>query len=496
VNEPANKRTDDKGYVLLFAVSVTLTVLSVVAALTLLAIRGATSSGKFRDRAGAISAAEGQVDLMVSKISAALTAAPTAPQWPCAPITETITDSGPHPVDTTTVVTYYGADGETLGCPGAGALVRSATVRSVATGPSLPNTLPVRRVMEAVLSVTGGDTVAVPVIALPRSMFSERDVAFDNAVSVTRVPGAALPSLYTNGNFSCNNNTSLSGDLVAQGGVSTTNSCTIGGSVTAGGTLNATGAQAKVGGNVVAVGSVAVTGGSSAVGGTIRTAGSVYWSGCTSARCTSNDGTVTAPPAENLPNLPWNADVEAAWVRAGWTVVKFEDPADCSEARGTNAPGQWLLSRSMSTGPKTLVRTICPVSIGHNANVALGRDVAIVADGGFAFTASMHFDAVSPHSLYLVQPSDSVPAGCATDGIAFNNNVSFQSSVSLMLFTPCNISGAQSLNVTGQLYAGGSLSFQNTVALKFRPMPIPIPSASGGSVQPYGLQVTSKRENQ
>jgi hypothetical protein len=490
------KRTDDSGYVLLIAVAVMVTVLSAVAALTVQAIRTGTTTGKFRDRAAAISAAEGQVDVMVSKIAAAAAAAPTAPTWPCAPITATIIDSGPHPAATTTTVTYYDANGTDLGCPAAGTLVRSATVRSVATGPALPNTSPVRRVMEALLTFTGGDTDSVPVMALPRSMFSQNDVTFNNTVTVTQVAGANMASLYTNGNFSCSNNTGVTGDLVAQGGVSMTNSCTIGGSIATGGTVNATSTQAKIGSNIVALGDVNVSGGSSAVGGTIRSAGLAWWGGCTSTRCTSNDSTVTAPPQESLPSLPWNADIEAAWVRAGWTVVKFENPADCNLVGGTNAPGQWLLTNAVVAGAKTVVRTTCPVAIGNNTTINMARDVAVVADGGVALNTSMRFRAVAPQSLYLIQPTGSVAPGCTTNGITFNNNITFQSTVSLMLFTPCNIAAAQSLNVTGQLYAGGGLTFSNSVALQFRPMPMPIPTGSTTTVTPYVLQVTAKRENQ
>jgi hypothetical protein len=467
-----------------------------VISLTVLAIRTATTSGKFRDRAAAISAAEGQVDVMVARISAAVTASPTAPTWPCTPVTTAITDSGPHPTTTTTTVTYYNADGLNLGCPAAGVVVRSASVRSVAQGPTLPDTVPVRRVMEALLTFAGGDTDTVPMVALPRSMFSGDDVTFDNSVSVTQVPGVTMPSLYTNGSFSCANSTGLAGDLVAQGTVSMTNSCKIGGSVAAGGAVNASSTQSKIGGSVVALGDVNVAGSSGAIGGTIRSAGVAWWGGCTAARCTSSDPTVTAPPQESLPALPWNADVEGAWVRAGWTVVKFENPADCTPVGGTNAPGLWLLTNSLVAGPKTVVRTTCPVVIGNNATISMSRDVAIVADGGIALNNSMRFHAVAPQSLYLIQPTTSVTRGCGADGIALNNNVTFQPSVSLMLFTPCNIAAAQSLDVTGQLYAGGHLTFHNSVSLQFRPMPMPIPSGSTSTVNPYSLKVTAKRENQ
>jgi hypothetical protein len=487
---------DDRGAALLWAVAVLLTVLAAVISLTALAIRTATTSGKFRDRAAAISAAEGQVDVMVSRISAAVTASPTDPIWPCTPLTTVISDSGPHPTTTTTTVAYYDANGMDLGCPAPGAVVRSASVRSVATGPALPATLPVRRVMEALLTFSGGDSTTVPVVALPRSMFSEDDVSFDNSVSVTQVPGVTMPSLYTNGAFSCANSTSLAGNLVAQRAVSMTNSCKIGGSVAAGGTVDAGSTQSKIGGNVVAVGGVEITGGSGAIGGTIRTAGLAWWGGCTVVRCTSNDLTVTAPPQESLPALPWDAAVEGAWVRAGWTVVKFENPADCALVGGTNAPGLWLLTNSLVAGPKTVVRTTCPVVIGNNATITMARDVAVVADGGVALNNSMRFQAAAPQSLYLIQPTSGVSAGCGADGIAFNNNVTFQPTVSLMLFTPCTIAAAQSLDLTGQLYAGGRLTFHNSVSLQFRPMPMPIPSGWTTTVNPYNVKITAKRENQ
>jgi hypothetical protein len=489
------KRADGGSSVLLFALALMFTVVSAVTTLTLLAVRTAANSGTFRNRGAAISAAEGQVDVMVSRISAAVTADRTAPSWPCTPITSSIADSGRQPISATTTVTYYDVNGTDLGCPSAGMVVRSATVRGVATVPSLADALPVRRVMEAVLNFTGGDPVAVPVFALPRSMFSQDDVLFTNSVTVTRAPGADLPSVYTNGNFSCANSTSVDGDVFAQGGVSMANSCTVGGSLGTGGAVNATSGQARVGGNIVAAGDVTVNGGGRAVGGTIRTAGLAGWSDCTSTRCTSNDPTVTPPPAESLPDLPWNADVEAAWVRSGWTVVKFEDPADCTTIGGTNVPGQWLQTNSLIAGPKTVVRTICPLLIGNNAAITMARDIAVVADGGTAFNNSMRFNAATQRSLYIIQPT-STPSGCATGGITFNNHVSFQSTISLMLFTPCDIVAAQSLDVTGQFYAGGRLSFSNSVTLRYRPMRMPIPSSSSTTVDPYELQVTAKRENQ
>ena len=50
--------------------------------------------------------------------------------------------------------------------------------------------------------------------------------------------------------------------------------------------------------------------------------------------------------------------------------------------------------------------------------------------------------------------------------------------------------------MTGQVYAGGGLTFNNSVELKYRPMPMPIPSGSNPTVNAYGLHITAKRENQ
>jgi hypothetical protein len=65
-----------------------------------------------------------------------------------------------------------------------------------------------------------------------------------------------------------------------------------------------------------------------------------------------------------------------------------------------------------------------------------------------------------------------------------------------MLFTPCNIVAAQSLDVTGQVYAGGALTFHNSVRLQFRPMPMPIPNMSSNTVNAYVAKVIAKREGQ
>jgi hypothetical protein len=205
---------------------------------------------------------------------------------------------------------------------------------------------------------------------------------------------------------------------------------------------------------------------------------------------------VTIPPQETLPTLPWNATIETAWVNAGWTVVKFENPSDCTLSGGTNAPGQWLLNNAAVAGPKTILRTTCSVEIGSNSTINLARDLAFVADGGISLDNSMRFQAAAAQSLYFIQPTSAVGANCNTNGISMNNNVQFQSTISLMLFTPCNIAAAQSLNVVGQVYAGGGLSFNNSVALTFKPMLMPIPTTTGTVTNPYAMQVTTKRENQ
>jgi hypothetical protein len=414
---------------------------------------------------------------------------------PCASTTSVDASTGPEVLTVTTSITYRDAGGSVQPCPvPAGAQVSSGVVRAVATGPGTGG-VAVRRVMEAILTLSGGTSAGQGSGSFPRAVFANDLVSFANGVTLSQqaAAGAPLPALYSNGDFQCNNTMHVAGPLVVHGRTTLAGGCRITGDVQSVGDVSIHNLSAQIGGNIsVSAGSAFIVNGTT-IGGTVRASGSVTWQGCP-GRCTPHTS-VAAPTRETLPTLPWNATVQASWQAAGWNVVTFDQPSDCALNGPANAPGQWLLANGSAGGTKTLLRTICQVYMQPNmATITMNRDLAVVADGGLLIAGSLRFTSGGgTRSLYLVQPSTGAPAPCG-NGVNLENQVSIDSTVSTMIYSPCDVRVANALTFGGQVYTGGRLRFDNAVNLEYRPMPIPGQPSSGSGTATYALQVAGKRE--
>jgi hypothetical protein len=493
VNRLLRRRRDDRGVAMVYAVALAVMSMSLLAGLAGYATSESLQSGTFRQGGQALAAAEGQVDVAIARI---VTGA-AAGSLPCTATTFTDATTGVDAVAVTTTVTYADAGGVALACPvPAGVAVASALVRAVATGTGLVGAGRVRRVVEATLAIGGGGGAAQAGGSFSRTVFAEDLVSFANGVVLSQQAGAGtqVPSVYTNADFQCNNSMQVSGSLIVQGRTTFAGDCRVSGDLQSTGDVQVHNLSAQLGRDVlVSNGSVGIVSGTT-VGGTVRASGSITWNGCP-ARCFPG-APVPPAPRESLPALPWNATVRATWQAAGWDVVTFDNPSDCTLLGAANAPGQWLLDNGSVVGTKTVLHTVCRLVLQpSNSTISMSRDLALIADGGVQISNALRFSGVgATRSLYLVQPSTGAAAPCTT-GVNLDNQVVIDSSVSTFIYSPCDVRVANAFTFGGQVYTGGKLRFDNAVTLQYRPMPIPGQQPSGSTSSTYTVQVTGKRQN-
>lgn len=490
---------DDRGVAMIYALAVALVSMSLLTTMAIYTVGETRQSGKYRQMSVALAAAEGQVDLAVARI----TAAAASSSLPCTPTTITESTTGADVVTTTTTITYTDTSGNAVACPvPAGQPLQSAVVKAVATGPALPGTAPVRRTMQASLRIAGGSAGG----SLGRAIFADSDIVLGNVATLTATTGTAppTPSIYTNDTFQCNLGLQLPGELVAQYDVTLQggNGCVVGGKLSTDGALSITNTTTKVGGDIAVSGSNASIVNGATIGGTVKAKGTISWTGCTSSTCTART-TVPSPTWESFPSMTWDAAAVAAWQAAGYQLVPFDSASDCTVVNGLNAPSSWLLNNFTGT-QKYVMHTKCKVQISPaSPTFDLGHDLAVVADQGIQFGNAIRLtSATGPHKLYLMQPSNPLPSNCSTQGVVFNNSVTFDSAVSALIFTPCRLLASNAVSMTGQIY-GGYTSFNNTLALEFRQLPVPgVSTSSSGSgtgsgtgSTGYTVSVASKRES-
>jgi hypothetical protein len=439
-------------------------------------------TGQLRQRNSALDLAEGQVDTMVQRITQ-ITG--SAANLPCT-ATTTDTSSVPDTVTISTTVAYYDAAGTILTCPlSSTATPARALVRSVATGQTISQTLPTRRVMEALLTLQ-----APPPPQLTKSIFSGGSMTISNNTTINGTGGTNNADLYTNGAFSCSNNETISGSVYTQSTLSMTNSCVITGDAWAVGGFVASSPQNSVGGRVLVSGGNATLDNHSSAAGGVQASGTITWSRCP-AQCSPNTP-VPAPPVQTFPQLSWDAATQQAWIDAGYTIVTQND---CSLSGGTNGPGQWLADNAATlTGP-TLLRTTCRLSL-NGGTARLANDLAVFADGGITLDGNLSITSTTAGSrnLYLVQPYNAALTPCSVDGILVKNHVSVDSTVSTLLYSPCIVHKANLATITGQMYSAATVQIDNQLNMTFASLPV-YGVIDPSRNQTWKADILSKREN-
>ncbi len=272
------------------------------------------------------------------------------------------------------------------------------------------------------------------------------------------------------------------------------------------------GTQVHVYGNVWANGSVTVSHPSAVIDGDVIsstssiavTNGSVGGKGvyCTTISGTANihSGTVKqcqgAPPAQTFPHVTYDdtaaPNVDSKW-RTGcsnspvtncYQLVQFSGASACTSAKnyvegttsgtfngGSGVPGTY-------TGVVVRILATCTFDVSNNANISVGKDLAIISNGPITLSQRSTWTATGgSHKMHLIVPW---PQTCSSGnpGVTVGNNTNFSSTMSVGIYTPCTATMSNQNAFYGQV-VGGNVSISNNWTMIYRPIVIPGAHVSG-----------------
>lgn len=488
-------RGQDDGVALVVSISLIGLVGILMLAMLAYAISETRASGRDRQRASAVTSAEGQLDVTLAQIQNS-----TPETLPCGQLAGTTSQqSAADVINIETTVTYFRADGtEVTDCallPNAA--VTQAKVLSVGASEPLAGQAPAVRRIETLVELT-----PTFVEGLNQAIFGNAGVSLEGNGEIFGQDGKPDGNVYSNGNFVCKSgsNQVYHGSILVQGTATFSGSCLVDVDIWAKGSVVGDGPKLAVGGNVMSSqGSVTLPGqGKATVARQVRANQGITWEGCaTTGKCVSGV-TMANPPAYSFPVLDWNATVQTAWTAQGYTIADLRATENCTpDNQGMTTADYWVLANASSTGrPKTVMVTNCRLTLSKGAgNIALTNDLALFAFGGIKLEKSMTFrsDSATQRSLYFVQPYSST---CDSDGlgIKLGNLVTVESTVNDLMYTPCNVQKSNNSDQYGQVYAGGTATVSNKLTMFYRPLPVFGLAPQTDVVKYYELDTLYRRE--
>ena len=498
----------DVGSTLIVAMMVMMLAASLCAVVVKVAIDTNAESGVDRQRTVSINAAEAGLDATYATIEGAGTLLPCV--WPASGTYSV--NANPDPTYVSVAITYYDSSGNQLSCPNGVTLPSSVTpasalIESKAVLPQLANApRTATRYMQSSVNLT-----PVRGKGLTNAIFGQQTIFTSNKVTVYRGGGGDDGNLYTNGNFSCTNNESFQGSMLAPtGSVTLGSSCSFTGDVWAADSVTSNnGYSGTIGGRVIAsTGNISLVGGT--VGGTLQAAGTISYAGCSVPnKCFANQGTAApTSPSQPFPHILGDqTTLNGVWGGSGWNVIS---DTNCSSIVNdiTNPSNGYA-----TLAGKTLVVTPCTVAFQGKVNINFKGDFALFASGGISSTQQVTFDASNPNTnVYMIVPwtgTDSVTGqtytdyfgnqvSCPAGNVSFGNNFSTTSKVNFLVYTQCDLNYANNNAGTNpsQVYAGGTVTINNQYSMTYYPVPLPAGAIAKDSLPTisYSVAILYKRE--
>jgi cytoskeletal protein CcmA (bactofilin family) len=410
------------------------------------------------------------------------------------------------------------------GCPAnASVPVRIVSTGTAAAGGTSGQTAGDTSFVEAIYSAPA----APPISGSGAAIYANSATSFSNAGRVYGVNGSSPTVMVKTGDVTCSGGASSTADLiVAAGTLTTSNGCRIGGNLFVSGRASISG-DAQIGGSVVAAGvtmanSVGVAGsvwstldltmsGTAKVTGNV-TAASLSTSGgliagnawvygtsdISSSSITGNlttkkktgsgaPGSLTVVPSgpgaspyvtPTVPTVPLWVDfgyVKADWV--GFTEYVLPTTATCTLAMYNTA------LTTIGTAPGIIDARGCTngIALSGPDRLTLQNDLAIFANK-FSFANSSGFDSAAAARLWLITPEAATPTTNATNHapdcvaaamtFSIGGNVSIDTDISTMIYTPCDVTISNAIDLRGQIYAG-TVSLPNAVSIGYVPVGLP-----------------------
>lgn len=491
---------DERGIAMITAILVTMVVLALGIVALQLATHSVYSSAYDRKRVQAIAAAEAGINAVYSRIQNSTPAQLADTTSATSSLCGTNPFTGNMAMDPTAqyavTITYYGTyppSGSPLACANLASTIAqiqkkngsfAADITSVGTAVTSSTVNSVSRTLQAEVQLQ-------PTTAFQKAIFSNGGFGQNgnlNNVTITGSDGAN-GNVYTNGDFGCNNGTTIQGSVYAQGTGDLENSCQVVGDLWTGGNITLGGnAKPAVGNDVTSSqGNLTITN-PSTVGGSVKVDGTC--TGCTGAVAgTVATGSYSAmPPQFAFPPLEWATgtanDYEPLFTAQGYAV---DTSHTCSTLPSTLAANTvYVLSGSCSFAGQTF--TVPQPSSSGTPDLG----VAFIVDGSVSLAQKTTFqNAVScdptttqcPFVSFIV-PSNDVPGFTSavpcpspynTSGaydISANNNKNL-TGLNVFAYTPCNVNfNNNSSNWYGQIYAGNDANIKNLYTQGYQQFPL------------------------
>ncbi|MBW8827733.1 MAG: hypothetical protein JF603_15470 [Acidobacteria bacterium] len=423
-----------------------------------LALHSGDASAFDRARTQAIHAAEAGLDATNGRISRS-----SGDALPC---TGNGTTSATPSAAWSVVVSYfqvYPPSGAPLTCKAGGLLPPGTTPRGV----QVRSTAAVKVAGGTVTRVMQSQGQITPVYgAFTEAVFSDSTPGLTNQLNLHGYEGNDA-DFYTNGNWSCPNQTTVSGTIIARGTISVSNSCSVAVDVWAGGSVSLSN-RAYVAHDAVSSTSSVAMANNSHVGHNAK-AGTTC-TGCTTGITGRVGGIVTtnspqaAPTQRTYPTINYDA---AAWTAADYAIVD----TTCANAR------TWLLTPANRSVKAVLhITGGCTLTLS-NDTVTRTNDLAIVTDGPIVTSSNTLFRSGDSafHDLHLIVQTGPI---CTTNvagapGTIFMSSSTAFSTLHFFVYAPCEVSFANNNSGShGQIY-GNPVVLGSNVSYTYYPTVVP-----------------------
>jgi Tfp pilus assembly protein PilX len=455
---------DDSGIAMITALLATMVVATLAGGAFSLAAHTLNSSATDRRRVQAIHAAEAGLDAFLNYLSTvpvgAVSCTPAETQNQTIPTT---------PSSTFTATAQYEAstsDTTDKGCPAANP--GAAIITSVGTSGG------VSRKMEAFYGLTATQTNSV---LYNGSIFVDGDATFGG--QATTLPPSGSPygaDLYSNGSITLQAGGTIYGNVYAQGSLTLK-----GGADVKQDAVSKLGFTTR-GSPIIRGNARSSTAGMSFSNSTIVNGNAFYCTGSAPSGSIGGSKTQQCDPTQP-PVQSWTGAqpkqftyVQADWQNRGYIVQNFSDAGGvtaCTQAKtfmATITSGDYVIR----------INSTCNLAYANFDTLNLKGNMLIVSDGTWSMDGHALVTAGSGNSsTALFVFNYSTPRPCATTGISFNSQAMIDSTVSALIYTPCQVTfGAQSAALSGQIVAGG-VSFGAGATITTVPILIPGQSQNG-----------------
>jgi type II secretory pathway pseudopilin PulG len=502
------RRHDDAGIAMVVAIALMGIVSALLVTLVIIAVYESNASGRDRQRSAAVTTAEARIDSLIATVQS------TAPaDLPCGALSAETLSVITDDLTTSATVTYFDEDGDPVDCVDVPTVeVAQASITATSLSDPIAGQPAARRTVETLLRLNptyGND--------LDKAIFGNGGVTLANKADIYGQDGQPNADVYTNGNVTCNNNQHYYGSIFAQGNVSMSNTCTVEVDVQAKGSITATNPGVTINGRALSSnGSINL--GPAALGQQARASGSVSGNICSTAGKCFPGVSVPPPAALDFPILQWDTPTQTEWASEGGYTNVVTIPFDkytCGWWNGgtlTGFDGQkknlngkvdgaaaWIYENAWKlSGPTVLVSTCAQGVSLQGVGLQLNDNLAVFSTNGVSFSGNSQITSTTsdPHNLYLIQPYDARTLGCSETGIALDNQVTVDSTINTLLYSPCNIRKANLTTHYGQIYAGGVAQIDNQLTMYFEPLPVWGVKSVSSTIESYDVEILYTRENQ